>query len=37
VGPGTGLTGPSGVVQVIAQHDDHMHVRMPPVQWRGAP
>jgi murein endopeptidase len=27
VGPNTGLTGPSGVVQVLAQHDDHMHVR----------
>jgi murein endopeptidase len=30
VGPGTGLTGPPGVVQVIPQHDDHMHVRFAP-------
>jgi murein endopeptidase len=28
VGPNTGLTGPPGVVQVLAQHDDHMHVRI---------
>ncbi len=28
VGPGTGLTGPPGVVQVIPDHDDHMHVRI---------
>jgi Penicillin-insensitive murein endopeptidase len=30
VGPGTGLTGPPGVVQVIPHHDDHMHVRIEP-------
>jgi murein endopeptidase len=30
VGPNTGLTGPPGVVQVLAQHDDHMHVRIAP-------
>jgi Penicillin-insensitive murein endopeptidase len=30
VGPGTGLTGPPGVVQVIPHHDDHMHVRIGP-------
>jgi murein endopeptidase len=30
VGPGTGLTGPPGVVQVLADHDDHMHVRIGP-------
>jgi len=30
VGPGTGLTGPPDVVQAIAHHDDHMHVRIGP-------
>jgi murein endopeptidase len=30
VGPGTGLTGPPDVVQVIPSHDDHMHVRIGP-------
>ena len=30
VGPGTGLTGPPDVVQVIPQHDDHIHVRIAP-------
>lgn len=30
VGPSTGLTGPRGVVQPLARHDDHMHVRLPP-------
>jgi murein endopeptidase len=30
VGPATGLTGPSNVVQVLADHDDHMHVRIGP-------
>ena len=30
VGPGTGLTGPPDVVQVIPDHDDHMHVRIEP-------
>jgi murein endopeptidase len=30
VGPGTGLTGPPAVVQVIPHHDDHMHVRIGP-------
>jgi Penicillin-insensitive murein endopeptidase len=28
VGPGTGLTGPPDIVQVIPSHDDHMHVRI---------
>jgi Penicillin-insensitive murein endopeptidase len=28
VGPGTGLVGPAGVVQVLANHDNHMHVRI---------
>ncbi len=27
VGPHTGLIGPPGIVQVIAHHDDHLHVR----------
>ena len=30
VGPGTGLTGPPDVVQVIPQHDDHIHIRIGP-------
>ena len=30
VGPGTGLTGPPDLVQVIPSHDDHMHVRIGP-------
>ncbi|HVM17519.1 MAG TPA: penicillin-insensitive murein endopeptidase [Gaiellaceae bacterium] len=30
VGPRTGLTGPPGVVQPLARHDDHLHVRLPP-------
>jgi hypothetical protein len=30
VGPGTGLTGPPDVVQVIPQHDDHIHLRIAP-------
>jgi murein endopeptidase len=29
VGPNTGLTGPSHIVQPLANHDDHMHVRIP--------
>jgi murein endopeptidase len=28
VGPNTGLTGPPGRVQVLANHDNHMHVRL---------
>jgi murein endopeptidase len=28
VGPHTGLTGPPGVVQPLARHDDHLHVRL---------
>ena len=28
VGPNTGLTGPPGVVQVLANHDNHVHVRI---------
>ena len=30
VGPRTGLTGPPGVAQVLARHDGHLHVRLPP-------
>lgn len=30
VGPNTGLTGPPGVVQPLAHHDDHLHVRLQP-------
>jgi murein endopeptidase len=30
VGPGTGLRGPPGIVQVLAHHDNHLHVRLPP-------
>ena len=30
VGPGTGLTGPPNLVQVIPGHDDHVHVRIGP-------
>jgi murein endopeptidase len=29
VGPNTGLTGPPNVVQVLWNHDNHLHVRMP--------
>ena len=29
VGPRTRLTGPRGVVQPLARHDDHLHVRLP--------
>jgi murein endopeptidase len=29
VGPRTGLTGPPAVVQVLAHHDNHLHVRLP--------
>ena len=29
VGPNTGLRGPPGRVQVLAQHDNHLHVRLP--------
>jgi murein endopeptidase len=29
VGPNTGLTGPPHVVQPLAHHDNHMHVRIP--------
>jgi murein endopeptidase len=35
VGPGTGLTGPPAVVQVLGNHDNHMHVRIPPYNPRG--
>ena len=31
VGPHTGLRGPRGVVQLLANHDDHLHVRIPNV------
>ncbi|MDP2713153.1 MAG: penicillin-insensitive murein endopeptidase [Solirubrobacteraceae bacterium] len=30
VGPGTGLTGPAGIVQPTPRHDDHLHVRLAP-------
>jgi hypothetical protein len=30
VGPRTGLTGPPAIVQPLARHDDHLHVRLPP-------
>jgi murein endopeptidase len=30
VGPGSGLTGPPGIVQVLAYHDDHLHLRIAP-------
>jgi murein endopeptidase len=29
VGPNTGLTGPSGKVQALVHHDNHLHVRLP--------
>jgi len=29
VGPNTGLTGPQRIVQPLAKHDNHMHVRIP--------
>lgn len=29
VGPNTGLGGPSGRVQALAHHDNHLHVRLP--------
>ncbi|HEY7197763.1 MAG TPA: penicillin-insensitive murein endopeptidase [Gaiellaceae bacterium] len=29
VGPSTGLRGPPGVVEVLAHHDNHLHVRIP--------
>ena len=29
VGPATALHGPPGVVQVLAHHDNHLHVRLP--------
>ena len=29
VGPGTGLTGPPGVVEAIPNHDNHLHARLP--------
>ena len=29
VGPNTGLTGPGRRVQVLANHDNHLHVRLP--------
>lgn len=29
VGPRTGLRGPAGVVQVLPNHDNHLHVRLP--------
>jgi Penicillin-insensitive murein endopeptidase len=35
VGPSLGLRGPPGVVQALANHDNHLHARFPP--RRGAP
>jgi murein endopeptidase len=29
VGPNTGLTGPMGRVETLANHDNHLHVRLP--------
>ena len=29
VGPNTGLSGPSGRVQALTHHDNHLHVRLP--------
>ncbi|MDQ3824163.1 MAG: penicillin-insensitive murein endopeptidase, partial [Actinomycetota bacterium] len=29
VGPNTGLRGPPGIVQALAHHDNHLHVRLP--------
>jgi hypothetical protein len=36
VGPNTGLTGPAHVVRVLANHDNHMHVRIrrAPPHWQ---
>jgi murein endopeptidase len=28
VGPGTGLTGPAGIVAPLVNHDNHLHVRI---------
>lgn len=36
VGPQTGLAGPSRIVQPLAGHNDHLHVRIPPGE-RGEP
>jgi murein endopeptidase len=30
VGPNTGLGGPPGRVETLVQHDNHLHVRLPP-------
>jgi murein endopeptidase len=32
VGPNTGLTGPPDVVQALAHHDNHLHVRIAPAR-----
>jgi murein endopeptidase len=34
VGPNTGLTGPAGRVQTLANHDNHLHVRLAPPSSR---
>ena len=36
VGPRTGLRGPPAVVQALAHHDNHLHVRIaaPPPRWK---
>jgi hypothetical protein len=36
VGPNTGLTGPSRIVRILTNHDNHLHVRIapPPPRWR---
>ena len=35
VGPKTGLRGPSAIVQALAHHDNHLHVRLHPGAARG--
>ena len=30
VGPNVGLRGPPGIVEVLGNHDNHLHVRIPP-------
>jgi murein endopeptidase len=37
VGPHVGLTGPRGVVSILAYHDDHLHVRIPNPDGRPLP
>jgi murein endopeptidase len=37
VGPHTGLTGPPETVQMLAHHDNHLHVRLPNSRNRAGP